>query len=326
MTTLPDLNSLPLPSLFLELSRDGAPRRLLELARDEDLGPLGSPAGDITGVAWGGGNQPTRARLVVRTQGVIAGLAAAPILLDLFAPSCRLNPLMRDGQTAAPGATLALLDGPLGEILALERTLLNLIGRLSGVATLTARHVRAIELEAPGSRARLCDTRKTTPGLRALEKYAVRCGGGTLHRLGLHDAVLIKDNHIAATPTLTPTLTPALTPTRLAERVAEASTRARALRPLRFVEVEVDSLEQLGPLLELPAGVVDIILLDNMTPPMLRDGVALRDELKAATLLEASGGVTLETIGAVARAGVDRISVGALTHSAPALDVALDFG
>lgn len=320
MTTLPDLNALPLRALFLELSRDGALRRLLELARDEDLGPLGSPTGDITGAAWGGGDQPARARLVARSGGVIAGLEAAPILLELFAPSCRLTPLMRDGEAAAAGATLALLDGPLGEALALERTLLNLLGRLSGVATMTARFVRAIELEAPGSKARVCDTRKTTPGMRALEKYAVRCGGGHLHRLGLHDAVLIKDNHIAALSSANARLSPA----RLAERVAEASARARALRPLRFVEVEVDSLEQLAPLLELPAGVVDFILLDNMPPPTLRDAVALRAEAGAVTLLEASGGVSLETIGAVARSGVDRISVGAMTHSAPALDVAID--
>lgn len=313
MNTSVDFNSLPLPELFAALVQSGNVLRLLELARDEDLGPAGSPAGDITGVAWGAGADRANARLATRAMGTAAGLALAPMLIELFAPKCRWEAAVADGQPVSRGATLGLLRGPRDEALALERTLLNLIGRLCGIATLTARFVEMMKRQSPGAAARLFDTRKTTPGMRALEKYAVRCGGGFLHRMGLYDAVLIKDNHIAG-----------LSLDELANRVAQASAKARSMAPIRFVEVEVDSLAQLERLLELPSGVVDIVLLDNMAPPALADAVRMRDGAGASLQLEASGGVTLETIGAIARSGVERISVGALTHSAIALDVGLD--
>lgn len=313
MSALADLNALPLPDLFAALSADGSVARLLELARDEDLGPFGSPRGDITGVSWGCANERCSARLSTRASGVAAGLAVAPALLDLFAPDCQWEAATRDGQPISKGAALGLLRGPKDQALALERTLLNVVGRLCGIASLTARYVEAMRRQAPGAPARLFDTRKTTPGMRALEKYAVRCGGGFLHRLGLYDAVLIKDNHIAGLPAES-----------LGERVTAAAEKARASASIRFVEVEVDSLAQLEILLELPAGVIDIVLLDNMSPPALADAVRMRDGAGSTIQLEASGGVTLETIGAIARSGVERISVGALTHSAIALDVGLD--
>lgn len=310
---LADLNALSLEELYHRLASDGSVRRLLELARDEDLGPVGGVSGDITTSAWGGSGRLARSRLMSRSTGVVSGLATTPLLLELFAPACRVTFHAADGESIVRGEALAEITGPMDEMLALERTLLNVVGRLSGVATQTHRFVEAMAREAPGARARVCDTRKTTPGMRSLEKYAVRCGGGWLHRLGLYDAVLLKDNHLAGVGL-----------SELAERVREASARARAGRVIRFVEVEVDSLAQLEALLRLPAGVVDSILLDNMNPPTLREAVRMRDGAGSEVLLEASGGVSLETIGAIARAGVDRISVGALTHSAPALDVGLD--
>jgi nicotinate-nucleotide pyrophosphorylase (carboxylating) len=202
------------------------------------------------------------------------------------------------------------------ELLTLERTMLNLVGRLSGVATQTARYVHAMRSangEAP--RAKLYDTRKTTPGLRVLEKYAVRCGDGHSHRMGLFDAVLIKDNHVAG-----------LSPAELPAYVRQASERARELAggTLQFVMCEVDELEQLDALLTLPRGVLDIVLLDNMGVERLREAARRRDQMAPWLELEASGGVTIETIGAIATTGVDRISVGALTHSAVQLDVAMD--
>lgn len=304
-----DLNSLPLPTLYGELARSGLVRRLLELACDEDLG-TGAARGDITTAAWSPRSERTRARLVCRQAGTIAGLAAMPMLVEVFAPETRFNASHDDGRAAASGAALGTLEGPTPQVLALERTMLNLIARLSGVATLTARFVESI---GPGANAKVYDTRKTTPGLRLLEKYAVRCGGGFCHRLGLHDAMLVKDNHVAHIPL-----------DRLAAHAAESARRARADRPLRFVEIEADRLEQVEALLSVEPGVIDAILLDNMPPAMLRDAVAMRDRLSPRTVLEASGGIRLETIRAVAETGVDRVSVGALTHSAISLDLGLD--
>lgn len=304
-----DLNTLALPALFDELARTGHIRRLLELARDEDLG-TGEARGDITTSVWSPPTERTRARLVARQPGIIAGLAAVPMLLELMAPTSRFSASHKDGTKAAAGATLGTLEGPTREVLALERTMLNLVGRLSGVATLTSRFV-----EAAGTavRAKVYDTRKTTPGLRVLEKYAVRCGGGFCHRLGLHDAVLVKDNHVAHVPL-----------DRLAAHAAAAAARARLERPLRFMEIEADRLEQVHALLTIEPGLIDVILLDNMPPATVRDAVAMRDRTNPRMLLEASGGVRLETIRGIAETGVDRISVGALTHSAASLDLGLD--
>lgn len=198
-----------------------------------------------------------------------------------------------------------------------ERTLLNLLSRLSGIATLTRTYDRAMRSKGE-VRASLFDTRKTTPGLRVLEKYAVRCGGGRCHRIGLYDAVLIKDNHIEGVAL-----------DKLTAWVESAATRAARLRPAaRFFEVEVDSLAQLEQVLFARLGkhpAVDIVLLDNMTPETLKMAVRWRDALSPEVQLESSGGINLHTIAGVARAGVDRISVGALTHSAPIVDLGLDF-
>lgn len=302
-----DLNSLPLGALFDELSRDGAVRRLLELARDEDLGPR--EGGDVTSRSIIPDSARSEMILHTREGGVCAGLRAVPLLLDVFAADASFTPALADGDEFPKDAALGALEGRTRDLLAVERTLLNLIGRCCGVATRTRAFVRAVE----GTGAAICETRKTLPGHRALDKYSCRCGGATLHRLALHDAALYKDNHLAHVPL-----------DELPARLADAAAKARAAAPLRFVEVEVDSLEQLERVLTLPRGVIDIILLDNMTLGSLRRAVALRGVSEARPLLEASGGVRLETVRDIAATGVDRISVGSLTHGAPSLDVGLD--
>jgi nicotinate-nucleotide pyrophosphorylase (carboxylating) len=251
---------------------------------------------------------PISARLVAREAGVSAGLAALGEVLRAFGGASRAEALGRDGAPFRAGETLATLRGPAGEVLAAERTLLNLLSRLCGVATLTARYVAG----AANPRVRVLDTRKTTPGLRRLEKYAVRCGGGFCHRMGLYDGALIKDNHLADVGGA------------LTERLADAARRARAMGDLRFVEVEVDSLGQLDAALSVEAGLIDIVLLDNMPVARLREAARRRDTARPGILLEASGGVTLETIRAIAASGVDRVSVGALTHQARSVDLGLD--
>jgi len=318
-----DLNTLSLPHLYASLTKTGLVARLLALAFEEDLGTTvpeghnwhGNLIGDITTECCVPPSRMAKAHLVARRGGVIAGLEVAEEGRQLFAPACSIHCPVTDGTHVPPATTVAIVEGPLDEILGLERTLLNLIGRMSGIATRTAAFVATLP---PGGRARLYDTRKTTPGLRVLEKYAVRCGGGFCHRIGLFDAVLIKDNHIAGTPVA-----------RLAEVIAAAAQKARTLgaargRPPSFIEVEVDSLDQFEALLNLPAGVIDIVLLDNMGPEMLRIAAAQRNARNPALQLESSGGVTLETLPALASTGVDRISVGGLTHAAVSLDVALD--
>jgi nicotinate-nucleotide pyrophosphorylase (carboxylating) len=288
-----------------EMRETGLVRRLLELARDEDLGL----AGDITSLATVPAHAQGRVALNAREPAILAGLAFAPDVLELFAPHCLFRPLARDGDRLTAGQAVASLAGPLRQLLAAERTLLNLVCRLSGIATRTAEFIAAMG----DAKAQLCDTRKTTPGLRVLEKYAVRCGGGQSHRLGLHDAILIKDNHIAS-----------VTLDRLASVVAEAAASARGRFSPKFIQVEVDHLDQLDRLLTLPKGTIDIVLLDNMPPEMLREAVRRRDEHRPGLLLEASGGVTLRTIAAIAATGVDRVSVGSLTHGATSIDFGLD--
>ncbi|MHC4414218.1 MAG: carboxylating nicotinate-nucleotide diphosphorylase [Planctomycetota bacterium] len=304
-----DLNALPLPRLFEQLTSDGSLDRLLEAARYEDLGD----AGDVsTACILGGGRadgRTVRAAGVAREPGVIAGMAAVGRVLEAFECTAAFEPLTGDGERCAAGQALWRLLGELVPILAVERTLLNLVGRLSGIATLTRRYVN----EVAGTNAVVCDTRKTTPGMRAIEKYAVRCGGGTLHRLGLYDAVLLKDNHLAH-----------LGPTELAPAVAEAARAARAGRDLRFVGVEVDTLEQLRLVLQGQTDGIDIVLLDNMSLERLREAVAIRDAIAPRVQLEASGRIVLQTVRAVAETGVDRISVGSLTHSPAWLDVSLE--
>lgn len=305
-----DLNGLKLPQLYARLADSGLVRRLLELARDEDLGPEGL-AGDVTSHVCSAQDRQVEAGLVCRENGVVAGLAVVEDLLDVFTPDVSFDATVADGAYVEAGAVLGVIKGSQWAVLAAERTVLNLVGRLSGIATYTNQFVAAIE-----GGARLFDTRKTTPGLRMLEKYAVRCGGGFCHRIGLYDAVLIKDNHLAGVPL-----------DDLSEFVTEAARKAWPLRAdpgLGFVEVEVDSLEQLERVLAIETGLVDVVMLDNMDPGRLREAVSLRDRLGAEVQLEASGGVTLETVQAIAAAGVDRVSVGGLTHHAVSLDVGLD--
>lgn len=310
-------NELNLPDLWAYLREraggGGLVRRLLELARDEDMGPDGL---DLTGmVTLGNDDETIEARVICREEGVVAGLAAVPDLLDVFGGAgVEWTPVVADGERVPQGgATLGTLRGRGREIVAVERTLLNLVGRLSGVATRTATFVGAVA----GTRAAIVDTRKTTPGLRVLEKYAVRCGGGLSHRLGLYDAVLIKDNHAAG-----------LDADAFGERVHAAASAARELStPAAFVEVEVDRLDQLDRLFGIAhdePGLIDAVLLDNFEPADLVEAVTRRLRTHAGVLLEASGGVTLRSVRTIAETGVDRISVGGLTHHAVSLDVGLD--
>jgi nicotinate-nucleotide pyrophosphorylase (carboxylating) len=276
--------------------------RLLDIALEEDLGA----AGDLTSRALLPDGLHGAAVLVARGPGVLAGLPAARLTFHRLDPSLSFEAHVTDGTAVVPGTRLATVRGRMAIILAGERTALNFMQRLSGVATQTRRFVELVA----GLPVRLLDTRKTTPGWRVLEKYAVRCGCGHNHRMGLHDAVLIKDNHLAA-------LGPGL------DSVSEAVRRARARYGTSVpIEVEVDSLDQLDR--ALMAG-PDIVLLDNMPLADLREAVRRRNATARGVLLESSGGVNLTTVRAIAETGVDHISVGALTHSAVALDIALDF-
>ena len=275
----------PLPPLLIE--------PVVRTALAEDLGR----AGDVTAALITADAQ-LACVLAARRAGRIAGLDCARLAVAALDPAARFEPALADGDDAARGTVLARVEGNARAILSAERTALNLLGRLSGVATLTRAYVQAVE----GTKARITDTRKTTPGLRALEKYAVRCGGGINHRFGLDDAILIKDNHVAA-----------------CGGIAEALRRARALAGhLTPIEVEVDSLDQLEQALPFAP---QVIMLDNFSLEDLRRAVGM---VAGRVVLEASGGVTLETVAAIAATGVDVISVGALTHSAPVLDIGLD--
>jgi nicotinate-nucleotide pyrophosphorylase (carboxylating) len=266
------------------------------------------PSGDLTTSATIPPEARGSARFVARGPGVVAGLPILRLTAHRFS-ILAYEELVGDGDPVGPGTVIATMEGLMGPLLALERTALNFLQRLSGVATLTARFVQ----EVKGTKAVILDTRKTTPGWRALEKYAVRCGGGKNHRFGLYDAVLIKDNHLA-------TLASLGHPDPIGAAVASAKEKAPAGT---VVEVEVDTLDQFDRALACRP---DIVLVDNLGPENLAEAARRRDERAPSVLLEASGGVSLATVGAIARTGVDRISVGALTHSAPALDIGLDFG
>jgi nicotinate-nucleotide pyrophosphorylase (carboxylating) len=300
-----ELNELPLDRLFATLVDRDRLDRLVALALEEDLGAVG----DVTTEAIVPPAATARAAIVARAAGTVAGLRTLEAILENRGRGIAYRTLRADGDQVGRGDEVLTLSGPLAAILPLERTLLNFLSRLSGVATRTREFVGLVA----GTKAKVCDTRKTTPGWRELEKYAVRCGGGWLHRIGLFDAMLVKDNHLAAVP-----------PDELADAVAAAAHAARKRHPLRFVEVEVDSLDQLDRLLGLPAGAIDIILLDNMDAATLAEAVRRRDARRPGLLLEASGGVRAETIRGIAATGVDRISVGSITHGATGLDFALD--
>jgi nicotinate-nucleotide pyrophosphorylase (carboxylating) len=284
--------SLLHPEAFLSpLAIDEAVQRALE----EDLGR----AGDITSIATIPEKTPARAIMIARQAGVIAGLPLAVATFQKLSPDIKIEAHVRDGAAVAKGVPVLTISGPARAVLAGERTALNFVGRLSGVATLTADHVR----QTAGTKLRICCTRKTTPGLRALEKYAVRCGGGFNHRFGLDDAILIKDNHVAVAGGVRPVLE-----------------RARShIGHLVKIEIEVDTLVQLREVLD--TALADVVLLDNMDIPTLTEAVKLA---QGRVVLEASGGVTPDSIAQIALTGVDYVSSGALTHSAPNFDVAID--
>ena len=284
----------------LTAAETAAARRLIDLALAEDLGS----AGDVTSFATIPVDTPGRAAVVARAAGVVAGLPIAELVCAAVDPALTIKPAVADGAAVQAGAELATVAGPMRSILTAERTVLNFLQRLSGVATLTRRYV-----EAAGGKAQVLDTRKTTPGWRLLEKYAVRMGGGHNHRVGLYDGILIKDNHLWALGGGT-------------AAVPKAVAAAREHAPGLPIEVEVESSEQFEAALACRP---DIVLLDNMSLELLRRCVARRNEVAPGVLLEASGGVGLQTIGPIAATGVDRVSVGALTHSATALDIALDY-
>lgn len=285
-------------------------RQLVRLAVREDLGRQS----DWTTVSIVGPDTEGAAAMVARAPGVAAGLRALPIVVDEMQAAIDIECDAADGDEIAAGTVLADLSGNARDLLTCERPMLNLVGHLSGIATLTREYVRRIE----GTRARIYDTRKTMPGWRRLEKYAIRCGGGHNHRTGLFDAILIKDNHLAFAAQTN--LSPADSVRRARAFLAQFD--AEYLAKDMLVEVEIDRLDQLDDV--LIAG-PDIVLLDNMPPEQLRAAVARSKELAPQIELEASGGVNLESVRAIAESGVERISVGNLTHSAKWLDIGLDW-
>jgi len=284
----------------------GQAKRLVAVAITEDLG-----TGDVTTESLVEPDRETEGRFRAKQDGMLAGLPIAEMVFKTLSPEVMLRPVVIDGVAVSAGDEIAVVSGPARAILSGERTALNFLQRLSGIATLTAAFVKAVE----GTNAAILDTRKTTPGWRVLEKYAVRMGGGTNHRVGLYDMALIKDNHIVlAGETLSTT-----------DAIGAAVRMVRKKTPQVQIQVEVEDEAQLEQALEAGA---DFVMLDNFSLKAMRSAVEKvkrwRETRGQAPLVEASGGVTLETVRAIAETGVDRISVGALTHSAPALDISLD--
>jgi nicotinate-nucleotide pyrophosphorylase (carboxylating) len=275
---------------------------LIGLALSEDLGDQG----DVTSQAFIPSASTTFARIVAREECIVSGLSTALEVFSRIDPRLEVTLRCSEGERLSQGATLIELKGSTRSILSGERTALNFLGRLCGIATLSARYAE----KARGTKAVLLDTRKTTPGWRLLEKQAVKAGGCTNHRMGLHDAVLVKDNHLAALGSL--------------DALPAVISKLRAEHPGLPIEVEADTLKQVERLLTMTG--IDVILLDNMDTTMMRKALTLRNTLSPAILLEASGGVTLETLRQIADTGVDRISVGALTHSAPNADLSMELG
>ncbi len=289
--------------------------QLIRHALREDLGEIG----DCTSQSLFPTVVQGSATLLPRVAGVVCGLAVVPRVLAIAATGLTWVPLARDGQAVQPKTPLGRFVGDAREILIVERTCLNFLGRLSGIASLTA----AYQHQLSGTSAELLDTRKTTPGWRRLEKYAVHCGGGTTHRMGLYDAILIKDNHLAMLKQCSETGTNVIIEAIRRARHWIANNAQRLSRgPRTVLQIEVDSLDQFEQAL---AADPDIILLDNMTPEMIGKAVAIRNARAPHVKLEASGGINLQTIRDVALTGVDRISVGALTHSATNFDIGLDW-
>jgi len=275
-------------------------RQLVAMALEEDLADIG----DLTSLHFVDADHRSIGRIVSREDAIISGSEIAAITCAAVSPSLTFRVVIPDGGEATPGDLVAEISGPTRLVLTAERTVLNFMQRLSGVATITRTFVTAIA----GTKARLLDTRKTTPGWRELEKAAVVHGGGVNHRMGLYDAIMVKDNHLVANPN----------PIDLAARVSEI----KAKNPTLKIEMEADRLEQVADFLAI-AG-IDVILLDNMCNEELTRAVVMRNEMAPPMLLEASGGVNLTTIRGIAGTGVDFISVGALTHSVRSIDLGLD--
>ena len=280
-------------------------RTLVHMAIEEDLG-----RGDMTSELFVADNTVAKAHIISREEIVVCGMDVVKEILTIYDKKLKLSVIANDGQGVHVGGKIAAIEGPLCSMLSAERVMLNFLQRLSGIATTTNKYVRAVK----GTKAKIYDTRKTTPGWRVLEKYAVRCGGGYNHRLGLYDGILIKDNHLAQ---LGQNFYP-----KLAKIIAEA----RQVKGVKFVAVEVDHVDhQLNHVLKIPG--VDIVLLDNMGQWQLKHAVDMRNSMYADSkkpLLEASGNITLNTVSAIAQCGIDRIAVGAITHSAAAVDIGLD--
>lgn len=280
-------------------------RPLIRMAIEEDLGQ-----GDLTSELLFPDDMIARADIVSREEIVVCGMDVVKEILKLYDERLKLKVYVDDGQRAHIGDRIGTLQGPLCAMLSAERVMLNFLQRLSGIATTTRKYVWAVQ----GTRARIYDTRKTLPGWRLLEKYAVRCGGGYNHRLGLYDGILIKDNHLAE---LGQNFQP---------KLRKIVTEARKVKGVKFVAVEVDHVDdQLNYVLEIPG--IDIVLLDNMGQWQLKHAVEMRNEMcgkNKKPLLEASGNITLTNVSAIAQSGVDRIAVGAITHSAAAVDIGLD--
>lgn len=272
---------------------------LIQMALAEDIG-----SGDVTSLYFIPAGRIARAFVAMRCDGIVSGVEIAARVFAQVDPTLEVEILIPDGSKASSGALLIHVEGSARSILTAERTALNFLQHLCGIATLTAKYMDAVK----GTRARILDTRKTTPGYRLLEKQAVLHGGGINHRMGLYDRAMVKDNHLVADGGL--------------RALQEAIHTLKEQHPDIEVELEADHLEQVRAFLGLDG--VDHILLDNMKPEQLREAVALRGEA-TKPMLEASGGVTLETVRSIAETGIDFISVGALTHSAPSLDIGLDF-
>ena len=280
-------------------------RPLIKMAIEEDLG-----RGDVTSQLLFKDNTVDKARIISREEIVVCGVDIVREILKCYDKKLKLKININDGEPAHVGNKIATIRGPLRSMLTAERVMLNFLQRLSGIATTTRKYVRAIQ----GTKAKIYDTRKTMPGWRILEKYAVRCGGGYNHRQGLYDGVLIKDNHLAELGR------------NFQAKLKKIINEARKQKNVKFVAVEVDHVDdQLNYVLKIPG--IDIVLLDNMGQWQLKHAVDMRNKMCGANkrpLLEASGNVTLSNVSAIAQCGVDRIAVGAITHSAKAVDIGLD--
>ena len=280
-------------------------RPLIQMAIEEDLGQ-----GDKTSELLFKDDTTAKATIISREEIVVCGMAIAREILKCYNERLDLDVRINDGESAHVGSKLGIIKGPLRSMLSAERVMLNFIQRLSGISTTTRKYVRAIQ----GKKARIYDTRKTMPGWRLLEKYAVRCGGGYNHRLGLYDGILIKDNHLAQLGR------------DFQHKLRDIVAEAKKVKGVKFVAVEVDHVDdQLNYVLDIPG--IDIVLLDNMGQWQLKHAVEMRDQMcgkHKKPLLEASGNITLSNVSAIAQCGIDRIAIGAITHSAKAVDIGLD--